>query len=121
MSEFSEWLLAELDRRGWSKNELSRRADLSKGAISGVLSKDGNPGIKFCLGVARAFGIAPDEVLHKAGLPSLAWSASPSKEELVISLSYLSEEDRLTLLKIARLMLKAQGIEVLPSQEEPEE
>jgi len=121
MSEFTEWVTAELARRGWTQNELGRRGNISKGMLSPVMSGKRKPGVKFCFGVARAFGMLPDEILTKAGLPPLDWKDPSTQNELTTYASYLSEKNLEMLLEIAKLMLKAQGIEVLPSQEESEE
>ena len=65
--EFTTWLLKELDRRGWNQSELGRRAKISHGRISQVLSGD-KPGVDFCVAVARALNIAALDVLVVAGI-----------------------------------------------------
>jgi len=68
MSQLTDWLNEELEIRGWSYNELARRANLSKGVISAVMTERQGPGTEFCNGIARAFGIPPEEAYRKAGL-----------------------------------------------------
>jgi transcriptional regulator with XRE-family HTH domain len=66
--DFSEWLNKQLDQRGWSQGELARRAGISQGAISNVLSGKREPGADFCMKVAQALGEAPEKVLKLAGI-----------------------------------------------------
>lgn len=62
------WLTEEIESRGWSLRELGRRSDLSHSTISNILSGVQNPGLEFCLGIAKAFRIPAEMVMHRAGL-----------------------------------------------------
>ena len=68
MDNFAEWLQSELDHRGWSQSELARRGNISQSAISSTLTGRSRPGEKVCLAIARAFNMAPAEVLSRAGI-----------------------------------------------------
>lgn len=48
--------------------EMSRRGGLSHSAIPNVISGITNPGLDFCLGIARALDIPAETVLHKMEL-----------------------------------------------------
>ena len=65
---FVSWLEKELKARGWTMRELARRAGLTHVTISNVLNGTRNPGVEFCLGVARAFREPPELVFRRAGL-----------------------------------------------------
>lgn len=67
-TDFALWLIAEMDRRGWTNSELSRRAGIVPSTLSKVISGQNSPGLDFCLGVARAFGYPPERVLRESGL-----------------------------------------------------
>jgi len=67
-SNFVDWLTTEVERRGWNNSELARRAGVGHSTVSQVLSLQQNPGLGFCIGVARAFDIPPEDVLRLAGL-----------------------------------------------------
>ena len=67
-STFIKWLSAEIDDRGWTLREMARRSDLTHVAISNVLNEVRNPGVEFCLKVARAFHVPPERVFRRAGL-----------------------------------------------------
>lgn len=63
-----QWLVKETDSRGWSFRELGRRAGLSSATISRVITEASRPGWEFCLRVATAFNVPPENVFRLAGL-----------------------------------------------------
>jgi transcriptional regulator with XRE-family HTH domain len=68
MENFPEWVQAELDKRGWSRLEASRRAEVSASMFDKVINGYANPGPDFCTGVARAFSMPVETVFRHAGL-----------------------------------------------------
>lgn len=68
VANFSEWLLKELNRRGWSQADLAREAGLTRGGVSLLISQNRMPGVETVVGIARAFNLPTDEVLRAAGL-----------------------------------------------------
>ena len=65
--DFSEWIVSELDKRGWSRSEAARRGDISPSMFDKVINGYSNPGVKFIEGLARAFKISPAEVMVHMG------------------------------------------------------
>lgn len=97
--DFVDWLKAELLQRRWGYHELARRAALSSGGVSLVMSRRQTPGFEFVAQVARAFGYPIEDLLVRAGLlpprpaaPELAeyqalWAAlGPDAQEIVLIL-----------------------------------
>jgi transcriptional regulator with XRE-family HTH domain len=69
MEDFTNWLLEELNKRGWSRSEAARRGEISASMFDKVINGHAAPGLDFCTGVARAFGIPrPEDVMIRAGL-----------------------------------------------------
>lgn len=68
MEAFSQWVDKELDRRGWSRNEAARRGGISDSMFSKVINGYANPGLDFCRGVSRAFGMPLEDVFRRAGI-----------------------------------------------------
>lgn len=68
MPIFTEWLDAELTRRGWSQSEAARRGGFSHSLINQVMNGNSKPGIKLVTGIAHAFQMQPDEVMRLAGI-----------------------------------------------------
>lgn len=84
-NKFRAWLSEELTRRGWSHNELGRRAGISQTAVSNVLSGNRNPGADFCVKIAQALDESPEKVLRLAGiLPALPASENDTQEAIDI-------------------------------------
>ena len=80
-NDFVCWLTTELDTRGWTNSELARRADVGFSTVSRVFSRQQNPGLDFCIGVARALDLPPEDVLRRAGLlPPLPPSVTEERE-----------------------------------------
>ncbi len=70
--DFAEWLLSMIEGRGWSQNELGRRAGLSNATVSRVISGVRGPGPQFCQDVARALQVPEEIVFERAGLLRLS-------------------------------------------------
>lgn len=67
-TKFTQWLEEEIETRGWTLRELGRRSGLTHVAISNVLNGVRNPGVEFCLKIARALQTPPELVFRCAGL-----------------------------------------------------
>lgn len=71
MTEFTDWLQAELDRRSWDAAKLARLSGITAAQLSKILLGLQKPGIKTCTLIAKAFDIPDVVVLRKANiLPS---------------------------------------------------
>lgn len=103
---FRTWLAEELARRGWSHNELGRRADISQTAVSNVISGNRNPGCDFCIRIANALGEAPEKVLRLAGiLPTSLAPDDPVLAELRDLVESLPPERREETVRYLRFLL----------------
>jgi transcriptional regulator with XRE-family HTH domain len=121
MNDFIGWLSSELDRHGWSNNELGRRAGLSSGGISVVMTGRQNPGFDFCIKVARALGLPPEFVLRRASLlPALPSTVAEEEEALYIFRS-LPSQARGAALSMLRGLAKEAGVAPPEDKEPPED
>lgn len=68
MESFAEWLQEELSNRGWSRSIAAQRGGISASMYDKVINGYAKPGLDFCAGVARAFGIPIETVLREAGI-----------------------------------------------------
>jgi len=66
--DFAAWLTDEMNKRGWRNADLVERSGMSRAMVSQVPSQQRQAGLEFCVGVAKAFGIPPEDVLSRAGL-----------------------------------------------------
>lgn len=102
---FSQWLLGELDKRGWSFREFGRRADLSRSTVSKVVNGMGSPGCEFCLKTAKVLNVPPENVLRRAGLLSPEPKETVALREMSYLFTQLSLEDQAQVLVIVRAVL----------------
>jgi transcriptional regulator with XRE-family HTH domain len=91
---FSIWLNGELLQRGWSQAELARQANLSRTAISDVLSEKHDAGFDLCIAIARALHLPPESVFRIAGLLPPTPAHTEQKEELLYLFEQLPENQK---------------------------
>jgi len=116
---FASWLNTELEARGWSLRELSRRSGMSTTVISDVINERQTPGLQFCVQVGRAFQESPESILRRAGLlPSLP-SEVEEEREVVSILRRLPETARRTVVTMLRALVGQQP--AIPAVGEPRE
>jgi transcriptional regulator with XRE-family HTH domain len=60
--DFSEWLEAKLEEKGWSRSEAARRGGISASMYDKVINGHAKPGLRFIEGVAKAFKMEVYEV-----------------------------------------------------------
>jgi len=96
MEEFTEWLRAEMEERGWENVDLAREAGVSDPQVSRVLSGSRGAGPDFCVAVARALGRDPVYVFRRAGLLPAAEDPTrdPAFAKLWAVMRQLSGENR---------------------------
>jgi transcriptional regulator with XRE-family HTH domain len=70
--EFSSWLLAQLEARGWTQSELARRSRISQPTLSRISTGTRQVGPDAALAIARALGESPVKVFRLAKLLSPA-------------------------------------------------
>jgi transcriptional regulator with XRE-family HTH domain len=91
---FAQWIVEEVESRGWSYAELGRRANLAGATISQVITEQKNPGADFCLGIARAFRVPPEEVFRRAGILPPLPETEKKKQSVWLRFTRLSPEQQ---------------------------
>lgn len=103
MQNFPDWILRELNRRGWTPAELAKRAGVNTGTLSRVLNGERNAGPDLCRSLAKALDEPEEKVFRLAGLLSpLPAGEDATLHELVEFAKQLSAQDRQELLQYAR-------------------
>jgi transcriptional regulator with XRE-family HTH domain len=119
MSELSDWINEEIQKRGWKQAELAQRAKISTGTLSMVLNEGRGAGPKFCKSIARAFGIPPVEVFRRAGLlPPIRDDAI--LRELIEVAETLTKEERIMMLNMALGLQAKRHLSNAPSDADAE-
>jgi transcriptional regulator with XRE-family HTH domain len=65
---FSEWLQAEIERRGWSQSDCARSANLNRAVINKLLNGKSKPQPSTLAAIARAFKMPVETAYRAAGL-----------------------------------------------------
>jgi transcriptional regulator with XRE-family HTH domain len=65
---FVEWLNGELARRGWTREELARRAHISSPGLTHIMNRQRNLGPEMARHIAKALQISQVEVFQRARL-----------------------------------------------------
>ena len=65
---FSEWLQAEMDKRGWSQSDLARYADLNRAVINKLLNGKSHPQPLTLEAISRALRVPIEMTYRAAGL-----------------------------------------------------
>lgn len=99
VTNFSEWIIGELNSRGWSRSEAARRGKISPSMMDKVITGSSEPGLVFYRGIAKAFEMTLIQVLEKAG----EYTPGPNRSEWDNIFDTFSQEDQQELLAIARL------------------
>lgn len=110
--KFKEWLLDEMDKRGWSQADLARSADLNRAVINKLLNGHANPRPATLEAIARALKNPVESVFRIAGLlPEL-----PESDRYMEEVTYHLKQIRSPRRKATALRL----IKALISEEEEE-
>ncbi len=111
--KFKDWLLNEMDRRGWSQSDLARSADLNRAVINKLLSGQSMPRPSTLAALARAFKIPIERVFRISGLlPEI-----PESESLIEEVNYHFRQLQSPQRRATALML----IKALISEEQQEQ
>lgn len=84
-----DWLLRELEDRGWSQSELARRAGIGNATLSRIISGTRDAGPDVARAIAQALGETPEKIYRLAGL--LPPPLSPQDAELEAAVQEIAE------------------------------
>jgi transcriptional regulator with XRE-family HTH domain len=111
--KFKDWLLKEMDKRGWSQSDLARSADLNRAVINKLLSGQSTPRPSTLAALARAFKIPIERLYRISGLlPEI-----PESESLLEEVNYHFRQIQSPQRRATALML----IKALISEEQQEQ
>lgn len=113
MNSFGNWIIQEIEERGWSQSELARRSHASRGSISNIVRGTRYPGPEMCNAIAKAFKYPPEYVFKKAGIippeKNSTNKTNPSLEEANQLLEELPEDYQKQALNLIRFLHKTYG------------
>jgi transcriptional regulator with XRE-family HTH domain len=68
VENIGDWLLKELEKRGWSQSDLVKESGISRGTLSNIISGTRGVGPESLVAISQALNISPVTVFRKAGL-----------------------------------------------------
>lgn len=97
-SNLGNWLLGELKKRNWSQNELARRAGLTSGTISNIVTGRVEGSQETLKSIAKALRIPTELIFVEAGL--LSRQLTKDREtELLYLYRKLPEDEQVRLIR----------------------
>lgn len=103
MNTFPEWLLEQMDERGWKQADLARAANLDTAVISNIINRKRKAGEVVCSAIARGLNLPPETVFRIAGLlPPAPVNQPPDLLQIIQLYLEISEEAREELLNYAK-------------------
>jgi transcriptional regulator with XRE-family HTH domain len=111
--DFSEWLEAEMSKRGWSQSDMARFAELNRAVIHKLLNGKSNPQPSTLGAIARALRLPIETAYRAAGLLPQNSDHDDTTEELIHILKSIQSPQR----KATAIML----LKVLIVEEENEQ
>jgi transcriptional regulator with XRE-family HTH domain len=104
--DFSEWLQAEMDKRGWSQSDLARYADLNRAVINKLLNGKSHPQPPTLGAISRALRM-PIEITYRAAglLPSTPENDDAIEEALHVMKSIQSTQRKATAIALLKALI----------------
>lgn len=106
MITFGDWLLNEMETRGFTQADLASRARVTQSAISHVISGRRKPGVELCNAIANAFRIPRETVFRAAGLLPPQPDYDPTLEELEHIFTQMTDAEKEEFLASGRLKIE---------------
>lgn len=115
--DFSDWLLNEINKRGWSQAELARRAGIPRQIISNYINRQREkPDSDVLVSISRALNLPPETVFRAAGLLPPVSPDTEYQKEFLHLLSQLSPQEREEILELLRFKAERQKNAKPPSR-----
>jgi len=103
---FSEWLQAEMDKRGWSQSDLARYADLNRAVINKLLNRKSHPQPPTLEAISRALKV-PIEITYRAAglLPNNSENDDVTEEAIYVLKSIQSTQRKVTAIALLKALI----------------
>ena len=103
---FSEWLQAEMDKRGWSQSDLARSAELNRAVINKLLNGKSHPQPTTLEAISRALRI-PIEITYRAAglLPNNTDNDETIEEAIYVLKNIQSTQRKATAVALLKALI----------------
>jgi transcriptional regulator with XRE-family HTH domain len=118
-SDFVAWVEEELKIRDWKPSDLAKQAGIDTGLLSRIMNRERQPGVEYCLAIAKAFRVHPAKAFMARGWLPREPIDSTDEGRLLTLVRWLPDGDRRILLRLAQaLSLSEQADQGISSGEE---
>jgi transcriptional regulator with XRE-family HTH domain len=114
---FSEWLQAEMDKRGWSQSDLARYADLNRAVINKLLNGKSHPQPPTLEAISRALKI-PIEITYRAAglLPTNPENDDAIEEAIHVLKRIQSSQRKATAIALLKALINEEDNDQRPEK-----
>ena len=110
---FSEWLQAEMNKRGWSQSDLARAADLNRAVINKLLNGKSHPQPATLEAISRALKIPIETTYRAAGLLPVTPDNDDTVDEAIYVLKNIqSAQRKATAVALLKALIKEEENEL---------
>ena len=113
-ANFSKWLQAELDQRGWNQADLARKSGVSTGQIARLMSGERGLGEDSVTAIAKALHTPVNIVYRAAGFLPQESEADEMVEKLNYKISQLTPGARALAEKLLDALLEEDVKKIAP-------
>lgn len=114
---FSEWLQAEMDKRGWSQSDLARYADLNRAVINKLLNGKSHPQPPTLEAISRALKVPIEMTYRAAGLlPENPDNDDAVEEAIHVLKSIQSTQRKATAIALLKALINEEENEQRPDK-----
>ena len=107
--DFSDYLVDEMKKRGWTQADLSKAAGINRQVISTYVNRQRKkPEVDVLVSIARALKIPPETVMRAAGLLPKTDQSTQQSQELLYLFDQLKQAWQEDLLNYAHFLLEKQ-------------
>lgn len=101
--DFADWLVQEMNKRGWSQADLANAAGLNRQVISTYVNRQrSKPDSEVLTALARALRLPPEVVFRHAGLLPPVSPDTEYREELLYLFSELPPDEQEEIIELLR-------------------
>lgn len=105
--DFSDWLLQEMNKRGWSQADLARNSGINRQSVSDYVNRRRtNPDPEVLVSIAKGLSISPITVFRKAGLLPADGSEQASFEDWQYLINKLPAEEQEEIRQIIEMKIE---------------
>jgi len=108
-NDFTQWLLRELETRGWSMRELSRRSQIPPSTLSAILSGQMQVTPETIGKLAPALNMPLERLYRLAGFLPAPLADENERHALLDYFQCLSSDERRSVITLARALYESRG------------